>query len=76
MAVYGELGRGPLYINVWKQTVKYLDYVQSSDDDSLLKAAYDEAQSFLHVKNTYLYNVNEILSLFKLDIDHASWPNL
>ena len=46
MAVYGELGRYPLYISIWKQTVKYLEYIQCSKDDSLVKAAYEEAYKY------------------------------
>ena len=73
MAVYGELGRYPLYTNVWKQVIKYFDHIQGSEDDSLVRSAYEEAYEHKIVKGTYLNSINMVFSKFDAQIDKHNW---
>ena len=54
VALYGELGRYPLYINILKQACKYLNHIQCAPEDSLLGKAYmyEEAKILRNRKDT------------------------
>ena len=73
MALYGETGRYPLNINVWKHIIKYLVHLQSSDDGNLIKYAYEEASQYKSDKNTYLGRINEVLYEFDGEIENPNW---
>ena len=60
--MYGELGRFPMYVNLWQQIIKFISHLKYAEDNSLVKAAFDESLQMINVKNTWAYKVNEVLS--------------
>ena len=56
MAVYGELGRFPLFVKATKQTIKYYNRCLQSDQNSLIYDAFIEQKNNMH-ENSWLYYI-------------------
>ena len=63
-AVYGELGRYPLYISRYVQIIKY--WLKLLDtDNSILQTVYEDAKNRLHEGfKGWLHNVQQLLYMY------------
>ena len=72
-AVFGELGRHPLYVEVLANSVKYLQYIVKSKSDSLLANALHENNAlYKSKKSCWLGNVYFLLTQIGISCDNIS----
>ncbi|CAH1800843.1 unnamed protein product, partial [Owenia fusiformis] len=60
----GELGRFPLFINIFYQQVKYLDHIENEGTSSLLINAYADSieLSKVHNQPSWYYDIDRIMA--------------
>ena len=76
-AVYGELGRYPLYVDIICNTVKYYQRMYSGKVSALLSAAFSEGNILFNSdKNSWVTSVNHIFKSLNLSSTSLHKKNL
>ena len=66
-AIFGELGRYPLYIDVIANCIKFYDRLRTSDENKLVNKAFKENATLEeHGKSSWLKNIHSYLNNFDI----------